>query len=278
MQKWFYHFIFFQIKNLPMFFFELLFVIIYPIYKKSHKHKAWGRVKRLLEETKLDSKTTPKAVFYSLYKNALDSFRVLKNDKKTVRKITFENEYLILNTITDKTPIVAISIHQGPFEILHRSLCRYHKNVFLLTNPFPNTNLTHALHEIRQHPHLFEHSTEEVGSVLKRTIREKGILALLIDQAKNGKGNKVQLWDKSFFLYLKVPLKANQLGAAIITFRTFTTKTGIIVRFEKLYPPKTSEDLIKKSIAREVEHWIEEHPEQWTWNYHKNFKVGENAH
>ena len=27
------------------------------------------------------------------------------------------------------------------------------------------------------------------------------------------------------------------------------------------------------AIAADVEHWIEEHPEQWTWNYHKNFKV-----
>lgn len=276
MQKLFYRLLFYKIKVCPSFFFEALFIIFYPLYKNSHKHKAWGRVKRLLEETKLDSKTTPKAVFYSLYKNALDSFRFLGNHKKTAQKITYENEYLIQNTVADKTPIVAISIHQGPFEILHRSLCRYHKRVHLLTSPFQNAHLTNALHRIRQHPHLIDHSTKEVGYALKKVIREKGILAMLIDQAKNGKGNKVRLRNKDFLLYLKVPLKANQMGAAIITFRTFATKERIIVRFEKLYPPKSSEELIKKSVAREVENWIEEHPEQWTWNYHKNFKVNEN--
>ncbi len=45
------------------------------------------------------------------------------------------------------------------------------------------------------------------------------------------------------------------------------------MRFEKIYSPKTEESLIAKGFSKEMESWIEEHPEQWTWNYHKNFKV-----
>lgn len=276
MRRYFYSLFLFQLIQWPNFFFDILFIIIYPFYKISHRHRAWGRVKRLLEETGFASKTTPKKVFYSLYKNAICSFRCLGCHKKTLKKITYENENLIQELVEKEIPIVAMSIHQGPFELLHRSLCRYNQHVHLLTNPFPDTALTSTLKKIRSHSHLEEHSTDSIGSVLKKVIREKGILAMLVDQAKNTKGTQVRLWDKDFILYLRLPLKLNQMGCAIITFRTFTLQDQIIVRFEKVYPPQTEENIIKQGISKEIESWIEDHPEQWTWNYHKNFRVSEN--
>jgi KDO2-lipid IV(A) lauroyltransferase len=73
------------------------------------------------------------------------------------------------------------------------------------------------------------------------------------------------------------------MGAGIVTFRTWSEKNHIVIRFEKYYPPKydesignainaaPSESALVTGIAREVETWIAEHPEQWSWNYHGNF-------
>ena len=273
MRKNLYSLFLFQWIRWPNFFFDILFIVVYPFYKMTHQDRAWGRVKRLLKETSLDTKTTPRAVFYSLYKNAIFSYRFLLGHKKTIQNVIYENENLIQDLVKNNTPIVAMSIHQGPFEILHRSLCRYHHKVFLLTNPFPSSALTEALKKIRSHAHLEELSPDHTGEVLKKLIREKGILAMLVDQAKSAKGNLVSLWHKDYNLFLRLPIKANQMGAAIITFRTFSIKDQVIVRFEKIYSPKTEENIITEGFSKEMEFWIEEHPEQWTWNYHKNFKV-----
>jgi KDO2-lipid IV(A) lauroyltransferase len=61
------------------------------------------------------------------------------------------------------------------------------------------------------------------------------------------------------------------MGAGIVTFRTWSEKKRIVIRFEKYYPPKFDENQLVTEIAREVETWIAEHPEQWSWNYHGNF-------
>ena len=62
------------------------------------------------------------------------------------------------------------------------------------------------------------------------------------------------------------------MGTAIVTFRTFHIGGNEhVVRFESIYGPGTSAQEIAKSFAEEMESWIQEHPRQWTWNYHRNF-------
>ena len=106
---------------------------------------------------------------------------------------------------------------------------------------------------------------------------------MVIDQGKHTKGNTVSLFGRASTLYLRLPQKINEMGAGIVTFRTWSEKKRIVIRFEKYYPPKydenagnainaaPSESALVTRIAREVEMWIAEHPEQWTWNYHGNF-------
>jgi KDO2-lipid IV(A) lauroyltransferase len=92
------------------------------------------------------------------------------------------------------------------------------------------------------------------------------------------------------------------MGAGIVTFRTWTEyensrtrdshsrKQRIVIRFENYYPPlydvthkpphitpstlntrSTNESPLVNCIAHEIETWIADHPEQWSWNYHGNF-------
>lgn len=275
--------------RLPDIFFAIIFTLVHPIYKALHMKRAYGRVIGHLEACEFASRgITAKKVFHSLYWNGIDSYRLLARIPSATTRVRYENENVIRNAL-DQGPIVALSIHQGAFENLHRSLCRYSEHVHLITSPFKNGVLTRTLRELRSDKNLHEYSTDEVSTVLRNLFKTKGILAMVVDQAREARGNTVRLFGKETALYLRLPQKANQMGAGIVTFRTYSENVHTphgkhrehVVRFEKYYPPQfdaankvntqPNESPLVANIAHEIETWIAEHPEQWTWNYHRNF-------
>lgn len=252
---------------LPDLFFKILFLILHPFYKLTHQKRAYGRVESHLIKTGLTG-ISAKAVFKKLYFNAIDSYRFLLKETPLV----IENEQIFLEALQSNSPIVVISIHQGPFEILHRSLCKYHRPVYLLTANFSNTLLNQALKTLREHPILHEYPENQAGNALRQCFKNKGILALLIDQGKGASPCNTKLFGLNSPLYLKLPIKANQMGASLVSFRVYKQNKSIVLRFETLYKAKTPDHILENSINNEVETWISEHPEDWTWNYHKNFR------
>lgn len=353
-------FLFFAFLKLPDSFFKALFNIVFPIYKALHKKRAYGRVEKHLAaaslyikekraETEAFSKELPveaicaQQVFKGIFWNAIDSYRGLARLPRTTEHLIFENESIIREALA-KGPVAAISIHQGAFEILHRSLCRYSSNVHLVTDTLKNGELRRIIQELRSDKNLTEYApdetrklvrnlfhTKEVSNIiheenLSDSLSKNGILAMVVDQGKHTKGNSVTLFGQKSTLYLRLPQLVNQMGAGIVTFRTWG-ETGFdesgkkvrknIIRFESYYAPSydanssnncdvesrknksegreikgraegkikgRDEGKIKGApgpnfgegltdcIASEIEMWIAEHPEQWSWNYHGNFK------
>lgn len=292
------------ILRLPDIIFALLFKMALPIYRATHRKRAYGRVVKHLENAKSYydgigaefSECFADDMFKGIYWNAIDSYRGLARMKSVTDRIVFENEEIIRDAIA-QGPIAAISIHQGSFELLHRSLCRYSNNVHLVTDTLGNGSLRKVIQELRSDPHLTEYSPEESRTLIRNLFKVKdvangeqvsgnGILAMVFDQGKHTKGNKVKLFGQDSTLYLRLPELVNQMGAGIVTFRTFTEgglRGKIVIRFEKYYPPKydatisdahkNSDAPLVESIAKEVESWIAENPAQWSWNYHGNFKA-----
>lgn len=262
--------------RLPNAFYAALFTLAFPIYKALHTERAYGRTVRHLANAKAYLKTSVCArdVFWGIFRNALDSYRGLARFKSVENCITFENEEIIRNAVK-AGPIAAISIHQGAFELLHRSLCRFSTSVHLITDSIGDEAFRKCLEDFRHDPNLVEYHPAETGKLIRDLFRTGGILAMVVDQGKNTKGNPVELFGQQSTLYLRLLQKVNQMGAGIVTFRTWTEYAPhkrIIIRFEQFYPPKTDGDLLVRSIARETELWIGEHPDQWSWNYHGNFK------
>lgn len=261
--------------RLPNVFYTILFTFVFPIYKALHTERAYGRTVRHLAIAKAYLKTSISArdMFKGIFWNALDSYRGLARFKSVESRIVYENEEIIREAVKHG-PVAAISIHQGAFELLHRSLCRYSEHVHLITNSVGNEAFREVLKELRSDPHLTEYHPEETGKLIRDLFKTKGILAMVFDQGKNTKGNSVELFGLKSTLYLRLPQKVNQMGASIVTFRTWTnTKRQIVIRFERVYPPKSDPEKLVADIAKETETWISEHPEQWSWNYHGNFKV-----
>lgn len=293
--------------RLPDFIYTLLFTVAYPIYKALHQKRAYGRVEKHLEKAKKYNttislqQTTPRDIFQGIFMNALESYRGLARLKSTTDCVVYENEKIIQNAINECSaagkPIAAISIHQGAFELLHRSLCRYSEHVHLITDSIGDSAFRDVLKELRSDPHLTEYHPEETSRLIRELFRTKGILAMVFDQGRHTKGNAVSLFGRASTLYLRLPKKINEMGAGIVTFRTWTEygndcnnkqRKKIVIRFESYYPPKfdtlkDSEKLVctanetndnsplVTAIANETEAWIAEHPEQWSWNYHGNF-------
>lgn len=318
-----YKLLFNILLRLPDFFYSFLFAIAFPIYKAIHTERAYGRVVKHLDAAReylaaqdegcapglncasgLNcagplQKVTARDMFRGIFWNAQDSYRGLARFKSVERRIVFENEGIIKNAVAEcakkGAPIAGISIHQGSFELMHRVLCRYSEHVHLITDSVGDAAFRDVLAELRSDPHLTEYHPEETGRLIRELFRTKGILAMVYDQGKNTKGNTVELFGRQTTLYLRLIEKINQMGAGIVTFRTWTEMHGspsrdskypegsIVIRFETFYPPKydetvagkdasqAGESALVKDIARETERWIAEHPDQWSWNYHGNF-------
>ncbi|SMG08390.1 KDO2-lipid IV(A) lauroyltransferase [Fibrobacter sp. UWB13] len=292
-----YKFLINILLRLPDAFYAVLFAVVFPIYKALHKKRAYGRVEKHLAVAKeyLAKSTSPDALatinardtFKGIFWNALESYRGLARFKSVEKRIVYENEHIIRNAIADcakqNAPIAGISIHQGAFELMHRALCRYSEHVHLITDSVGDIAFREVLKDLRSDPHLTEYHPDETGRLIRELFRTKGILAMVIDQGKHTKGNTISLFGRPSTLYLRLPQKINEMGAGIVTFRTWSEKNHIVIRFEKYYPPKydesignainaaPSESALVTGIAREVETWIAEHPEQWSWNYHGNF-------
>lgn len=290
--------------RLPDFFYSFLFAIAFPVYKALHTKRAYGRVEKHLEKAReyiethdksgaLNGaeplqKVTARDVFRGIFWDALDSYRGLARIKSTTDRIVYENEEIIRDAVAECAkigmPIAGISIHQGAFELMHRALCRYSEHVQLITDSVGDTAFRDVLKELRSDPHLTEYHPEETGKLIRELFRTKGILAMVFDQGKNTKGNTVTLFGRPTTMYLRLPQKINSMGAGIVIFRTFIEesdkrkphrKQRIVIRFEKYFPPHyeaQGRDLAA-DIATEVEKWIAEHPDQWSWNYHGNFVV-----
>ena len=295
---------------LPNIFYSAFFAVVFPLYKALHKKRAYGRVEKHLAAVKEyvirksdDTNKMPHDVkspnpdalatinardtFKGIFWNALESYRGLARFQSIEKRIVYENEHIIRDAIADcaktNAPIAGISIHQGAFELLHRALCRYSEHVHLITDSVGDIAFREVLKDLRSDPHLTEYYPDETGRLIRELFRTKGILAMVIDQGKHTKGNTVSLFGRPSTLYLRLPQKINEMGAGIVTFRTWSEKKRIVIRFESYYPPKydagignainaaPSESALVTGIAREVETWIAEHPEQWSWNYHGNF-------
>ena len=315
-----YKFLINILLRLPDAFYAVLFAVVFPIYKALHKKRAYGRVEKHLElarqnlaETRKNcaglAKVTPRDTFRGIYWNALESYRGLARFKSVEKRIVYENEHIIQGAIAEcakqNAPIAGISIHQGAFELLHRALCRYSEHVHLITDSVGDIAFREVLKNLRSDKHLTEYHPDETGRLIRELFRTKGILAMVIDQGKHTKGNTVSLFGRPSTLYLRLPQKINEMGAGIVTFRTWSEQERIIIRFESYYPPqydvthkplhinpstlsapksgthagssdKRANATIDNSplvtgIAHEIETWIAEHTEQWSWNYHGNF-------
>jgi KDO2-lipid IV(A) lauroyltransferase len=236
---------------------KIAFELLYPVYLiKFAKEKKY--IAERLKKANLS--ISPKEVYKNLFFNGLDSLRFLRNKKINLK---YENQHLAQNEINKGNPIVFASIHLGAFEMLHRVV-----GGTVIVSEFRNKRLDKFLTKIRTAENVKVAKDYEVSKILKNTIRNKEILAVMTDQAKQGR-EYFQILGDEVPLFFKLPLLANRLGASLVFFRTFRKAKFHVIRFERVYAPCSEID--KSEMAKMIEGWILEYPEQWAWNYNSQY-------
>jgi KDO2-lipid IV(A) lauroyltransferase len=248
----------------------MLFQLLYPFYKIKHPH-AEAFVERNLQNAGFPQ-ITAREVHQNLFQNAIDSFFYLKssslNSPKIVKNILFENDDILKAEIAKGNPVVAVSIHLGAFEMLHRSLTRFGRPVHLLASKLKYPWVNHLLLRLRSAPGIVLHPPSEAAAALKQTIQQREILALMLDQSKDPKGNEVTLFGRNKKLFLRLPLAANRMGASVVGFYVKSLGGGRhCVCFSRAFAPGTEEEALRCGLVGLVEEWIRDAPAHFAWNY-----------
>lgn len=249
-----------------------VFRILYPVYFLFHRREH-SRITTHLDQAGLRSGPSAAQVYENLFVNGMDSLRFLQGKRETLRRVHIVNRALLQSVLDTGVPVVAVSIHSGAFEMLHRSLGEFGRPVHLITSDFPDAALTRTLRALRSTRQIQVYNPTEAPQVLRHLLRKKGILALMLDQSRDPQGNIVELLGRRTRLFFRLPQEASKLGAAVITFRAMRQGGEHLIQFETVYSPQTSPKDIERGLTQEIERWIVENPEQWAWNYAGNWNL-----
>jgi len=250
---------------------RLLFRCLYPLYSISHPQER-ARIEAHLDHASIQPRPPVTSIYENLFINGMDSLRYLHGKKETLARVHIVNRSLLRQALDAGSPVVAVSIHSGAFEILHRCLAQFGRPVHLITSEFRNAALTRYLRALRSASQVKVYNPTEAPQVMRHLLRKSGILALMLDQSRDPIGNTVELLGRRTRLFYRLPQEACRMGATIVTFRTCRRGNSHVVKFENLYPAQTPPKELERELTAEIERWILENPEQWAWNYPGNWK------
>jgi KDO2-lipid IV(A) lauroyltransferase len=201
-----------------------------------------------------------------MFLNGIKSLQILKSKVISETTFVYHNRHLYDDAISLNTPIVALSIHSGAFESLHRSLVHPERRVRVLTADFKSSSLTHWLKDLRSFPNISPLDLQQLVTYIKSPQFDNETLAIMVDQGRGTPDSSFALGSYSFPLYLKIPRILHH-KSQILLFRTWTEHQKVHISFEKLIPKELSFDQTQDLIIHEIQNWIKQYPEQAIWHY-----------
>jgi KDO2-lipid IV(A) lauroyltransferase len=176
--------------------------------------------------------------------------------------------------------VVAPSGHLGNWEIQAVASVPLVGNVAMIARPLDNPALDRRLVGLRTSTgNTVIYKQKALAQVL-RTIREGGIVAILIDQNVQAKdGVFVRFFGRPACTTTVAAAMALKTGCAIVPVRCLLKPDG---RYRRVYGPpvewtatgRRDEDLaaLTQHLTSIIEGWVRETPEQWLW-LHRRWKT-----
>lgn len=249
-----------------------LFRLVWIVFR-SLRGKEIERVRKHLVESGIRPTPQINRIYESLFLNGLDSLRYLHGRASIEGRVHIINRHLVQNLLNEHKPVVIVSIHTGAFEMLHRALTKFNRPVSLVASHHHSAGVDRFLRTVRAQQNLRMVRPDEAPKLLKDLIRKKGLMAIMVDQSRSGKGNVVELLGNPTYMWMRLPLEASKEGATIVTFHASRRGSEHVLKFESVYTPDTHPQEIQRKLTLEFERWILENPEQWTWNYPRLWKI-----
>ena len=176
--------------------------------------------------------------------------------------------------------VVAPSGHLGNWEIQAAASVPKVGNVAMIARPLDNLELDERLNRLRTSTGNTVIYKQKALAQVMRTIREGGIVAILIDQNMQAKdGVFVRFFGRPACTTTVAAALALKTGCAIVPVRCLLKPNG---RYRMVYGPpvewprtgRRDEDIVAltQHLTSIIEGWVRETPEQWLW-LHRRWKT-----
>ena len=176
--------------------------------------------------------------------------------------------------------VVAPSGHLGNWEIQAVASVPKVGNVAMIARPLDNLELDERLNRLRTSTGNTVIYKQKALARVIRTLREGGIVAILIDQNMQAKdGVFVRFFGRPACTTTVAAALALKTGCAIVPVRCLLQPSG---RYRMIYGPpvewprtgRRDEDVVAltQHLTSIIESWVRETPEQWLW-LHRRWKT-----
>jgi lauroyl/myristoyl acyltransferase len=187
------------------------------------------------------------------------------------------NRDILDTALADRRPILLCGLHLGLFERLHQvphlSAQRQGRQTLVVTAPAFSPVLDNYMSRGRNCPGKATVANRNLAGAVKRTLRTRGILAVMLDQYPSRRGETLTLWNSiSLPCSTKLVSRMAINGALILPVSTWLKADGRSVLM--YHPPLAvkpgagNEDNAWKGLFQQfLEREIARAPRQWNWSY-----------
>ncbi len=265
------------LPHLPEKFLEKIlqpFLLVYPAFRKKHIKRMEDCWKALPFKNQLTIR--------KYYQSRLRIFlkTLAEHEPKSQGKITedlIKGERHYKEALEENRPIILLGLHLGLFENLHRLPTKPAARPFgILTTESFSESLTKYMAQGREQDGKRVILRSNFSNEVKKIIRQRGILAMMVDQNPEAKSeeNSLLLWNKISICYprriLELAMRNNFLILPVSTIEKNDSRCGI--EFDEPWTfaeGKFSREIIKEKVRNFLEKNIEGAPELWNWSYGK---------
>ncbi len=194
-------------------------------------------------------------------------------------RLSEEHRALYDEALAEGKGLIVVTGHIGNWEMLAQVVVEAGYPATTIAKPTYDPRLTRWVHRLRSQNGLRIIWRGESGGSREmiRVFKEKGILALLIDQDTKVQGDWVPFFGRPAFTPTAAGSLAIRMGAPVLVGWVQRRGTEHVVHFERVERPDSGDaekdalELTARITAR-LEHAIRQAPEQWVW-MHRRWKT-----
>ncbi len=253
--------------------------LAYFIYIINIEHRRYARVNLDLVYKATLSEDRKKEIIKNSYKNLVyNLYEFIENPTLNLealeKKITVENEYIILDAIKNDKKIILISAHYGNWEYITSYISLKYRPTTMVGRPMNNDYFNKDMNNNRNKHNSEMLNKKGSASGLMRALKKGRMIGLAIDQhVSNKKGIDVEFLGHKALMTDSTSRIANKTGAIILPvyfikddFRKYTIKFC-----QAIGSDNTIEELTQMQ-ADSMSKQILEKPDDWFWQ-HRRFRA-----
>lgn len=242
------------------------------------RHRALEQIAQAFPEKPVDEhRQIVRAMFKHLALCAFESVHMATLLHEQV-ELSPENRAVLDEAMAHDKGVVAVTGHIGNWELLAQVVAHAGYPATTIARPVYDPRLTRLIHKHRTAwgLHVIWRGDNSGAKDILRVFRERGMLALLIDQDTKVQGTFVPFFGRLAYTPTAAASLALRTGAPILLGYTYRQGNRHLFHFETFCAEVEGDreqaiERITAELTKRLEDAIRQHPEQWVW-FHKRWK------